>query len=168
MFLKLFSIEWTRLIRRTLLWFTLIVGGLRGAYYKTSIYDAANPLNINWLASIAATFYMTLVNLPYIALTLLFTIVTRSAFFSVILGLGYTQFIEFLLAGFFYGKGWTKWLFTNIHFSASFPLNSIGNRTVDIPSHLIAPIPALAVAAVYTLTILLLAILLYRRRDLGG
>ena len=147
---------------------TLLVGGLTGAYYKTYVYDVVNSFNINWLATLAAPFYMTLVNLPYLALTLLLAVVVRSTFFSVVLGLGYTQFIEFLLAGFFYGSSWTKWLFTSIHFSASFLLNSIGDRTVDIPSHLIAPIPALAIAAVYTLTILLLATLLYRRQDLGG
>ena len=129
---------------------TLLVGYLTGAYYKMVVYDVPNSFNINWLATLAAPFYMTLVNLPYLALTLLLAIVLRSSFFSVVVGLGYTQFIEFLLAGFLHAASWTKWLFTNIHFSASFLLNSIGNRTVEIPDHILAPMPALVVSILYT------------------
>ncbi len=147
---------------------TLLTGYLTGAYYKTVVYDAPNLFNINWLATLAAPFYMTLVNLPYLALTLLLTVLVRSSFFSVVVGLGYTQFIEFLLAGFLHGASWTKWLFTNIHFSASFLLNSIGNRAVEIPEHILAPSSALIVAAIYTLGLLCLASWLYRCQDVGG
>ena len=147
---------------------TLLVGGLTGTYYKTYVYDVVNSFNINWLATLAAPFYMTLVNLPYLALTLLLAVVVRSTFFSVVLGLGYTQFLEFLLAGFFYGKSWTKWLFTNLHFSTSFLLNNIGNKTAEIPSHLLNPIPALVTASLYTLILLSFAVWLYQRQDVGG
>jgi hypothetical protein len=106
--------------------------------------------------------------LPYIALALLLAILVRSTLFSAILGLGYTQVLEYLLTGLFHGAGWTRWLFTNVHFSASFLLNSIGSRSVDLPSHILAPAPALATAAAYTLGLLGLAAWLYRRQDLGG
>ena len=109
-----------------------------------------------------------LVNLPYLALTLLITVVVRSTFFSALLGLGYTQILEFMLAGIFYGKPWTRWLFTNVHFSASFLLNFIGNRVPELPAHILAPTPALIVAALYTLIFLTLATWLYRRQDVGG
>lgn len=147
---------------------TLLTGGLVGFYYKTWVYHVADTLNVNWLATLAAPLYMTLVNLPYLALTLVCTLAVRSTFFGVALGLGYTQFLEFLLAGIFYGAGWTKWLFTNLHFSASFLLNSIGNRAVELPAHVLAPLPALATAAAYTSLLLFLALWLYRRQDVGG
>jgi hypothetical protein len=147
---------------------TLIVGWAVGFYYKTYVYQVPNGLNINWIATLAAPFYMTLVNLPYIALTLIFAVALRSTFVSIVLGLGYTQILEFLLAGIFHGAGWTKWLFTNLHFSASFLLNSIGNRVTEIPAHILAPSPALVTSTIYTLIFLLLTIWLYRRQDVGG
>lgn len=147
---------------------TMLTGGLVGFYYKYYIYHAFSLANVNWLASLAAPFYMTLVNLPYLALTLLLAVALRSTFFSVALGLGYTQFLELLLTGLFYGKSWTKWLFTNLHFSASFLLNSIGNRQAELPAHILAPTPALVMALVYTLVLMTLAIWLYRRQDVGG
>ena len=147
---------------------TILVGGLVGFYYKMYVYHVPDSLNINWLATIATPFYMTLVNLPYIALTLLFAIAVRSTFFSIALGLGYTQIIENLLAGIFHGAGWTKWLFTNLYFSATFLLNSIGNRAVELPTHILTPGLALLTSAAYTLIFLVLAIWLYRRQDLGG
>lgn len=147
---------------------TLLIGWTVGYYYKTYVYHVPDVNNLNALAALAAPFYMTLVNLPYLALTLLITVTVRSTFFSVVLGLGYTQILEFMLAGIFYGASWTKWLFTNLHFSASFLLNFIGNRVPDLPTHILAPMPALVTAAVYTLTFLSLAIWLYRRQDVGG
>lgn len=147
---------------------TLIVGGLVGYYYKTFVYHMPDSLNLNWLATLAAPFYMTLVNLPYIALTFLVTVMVRSTFLSIVLGLGYTQFLEFLMAGIFFGKGWTKWLFTNLHFSATFLLNSIGNRTADIPARILDPVPAFITAVAYTLILIAAAAWLYRRQDLGG
>jgi hypothetical protein len=147
---------------------TIFVGALVGFYYKTYIYHVPDSLNINWLATIAAPFYMTLVNLPYLALTLLFAIATRSTFFSIALGLGYTQILENLLAGIFHGAGWTKWLFTNLYFSATFLLNSIGNRAVELPTHILSPGLALLTSAAYTFIFLALAIWLYCRQDVGG
>jgi hypothetical protein len=59
-------------------------------------------------------------------------------------------------------------MFTNLHFSASFLLNGIGNRIPDLPNNILAPAPALVTAALYTLILLALAIWLYRRQDVGG
>ena len=147
---------------------TLLVGLGVGFYYKTYIYQVANPFNINWIATLAAPFYMTLVNLPYIAVTLLLAVGLRSTFMSIVVGLGYTQLLEFLFAGIFHGASWTKWLFTNLHFSASFLLNSIGNRLTKLPGSILAPGPALVTSAAYTLILCILAIWLYRRQDVGG
>jgi hypothetical protein len=147
---------------------TLIVGWAIGFYYKTYIYHIPNQPNINWIATLVAPIYMTLVNLPYIALTLIFAVALRSTFASVIIGLGYTQILEFLFTGIFHGKPWTKWLFTNLHFSASFLLNSIGNRITEIPTSIVQPVPALVTATVYTLTFLAFAIWFYRHQDVGG
>ena len=147
---------------------TLFIGWAVGLYYKTNVYQSPNLLNLNWVATIAAPFYMTLVNLPYIALTLLFAVALRSTLASILLGLGYTQLLEFLLAGIVHGTGWTKWLFTNLHFSASFLLNSIGNRVADIPPAILAPATALITSIIYSLTLLYIAGWLYRRQDLGG
>lgn len=146
---------------------TLLVGGLTGLYFKSGVYHAYTLANINWLAVLAAPFYMTLTYLPYIALTLLLGLALRSTFLGVMLGLGYTQFLEFLLAGLFYGQGWTKWLFTNLHFSATFLLNAIGNRAVELPTHILPPGAALLTCAAYTSIYLALAIWLYRRQDVG-
>lgn len=147
---------------------TLIVGWAVGFYYKTYTYQVPDILNVNWIATLAAPFYMTLINLPYIALTLIFAVTLRSTFVSIVLALGYTQILEFLFAGIFHGAGWTKWLFTNLHFSASFLLNTIGNRVAEIPAHILAPAPALVASTIYTLIFLLLAIWFYRRQDVGG
>ncbi len=145
----------------------LVVGGLVGFYYKQYVYGAPDSLNVNWLATAAAPFYMPLVNLPYLALALLLAVGIRSTFFSAIVGLGYTQVLEYLLVG-FSKADWTRWLFTNVHFSASFLLNSIGNRTVVPPARILAPTPALFTAAAYTLVLAALALWLYRRQDVGG
>jgi hypothetical protein len=147
---------------------TLITGWAVGFYFKTYVYQVRNVLNVNWMATFAAPFYMTLVNLPYLALTLLFAVALRSTFVSIILGLGYTQILEFLFAGIFHGAGWTKWLFTNLHFSASFLLNTIGNRRSEMPASILAPAPALVTSTVYTLILFILAIWFYRRQDVGG
>jgi hypothetical protein len=147
---------------------TLVVGWAVGFYYKTYVYQVPDALNVDWVATFAAPFYMTLVNLPYIALTLLLAVVLRSAFMSVIVGLGYTQLLEFLFSGIFHGAGWTKWLITNLHFSASFLLNSIGNRALKLPGSILAPGPALVTSAAYTLILCWVTIWLYRRQDVGG
>jgi hypothetical protein len=147
---------------------TLVTGGLVGHCYKTLVYHTANVFNVNWLALVAAPLYMTLVNLPYIALALALTVAFRSTFFSVVLGLGYTQILEYLLTGIFFGAGWTKWLLTNVYFSVSFLLNSIGNKVVEAPVRVLASTPALVISAAYTLLLLILAVWLYRRQDVGG
>lgn len=147
---------------------TLFVGGGIGWYFKTYTYHAFSLANVNWLAAFAAPFYMTLVSLPSLALILLVTVVTRSTFASVAIGLGYTQFIEILMTGLFYNASWSKWLTRNLYFSATYLLNTIGNKTVDIPTRLFAPAPALITAAVYTLIFLAAALWLYRRQDVGG
>jgi len=147
---------------------TMVTGSLIGYCYKTFIYHTADVLNVNWLALLAAPFYMTLVNLPYIALALVLAVVFRSTFFSVILGLGYTQIFEYLLTGIFFGVGWTKWLLTNVYFSVSFLLNRIGNKVIETPVRILGSVPALITCAVYTLLLLFLAVWLYRRQDVGG
>lgn len=147
---------------------TLLVGGLTGWYFKTFTYSAYSLANVNWMAVLSATLYMTLVTLPYAALMLLITVVTRSAFASIAIGLGYTQFIEFLMTAFFYNTSWSRWLMRNLYYSGTYVLNTIGNKTVDIPSHLLQPVPAFVTAAIYTLIFLSLAIWLYRRQDIGG
>jgi hypothetical protein len=146
----------------------LVVGGGTGWYYKAFTYRAELVLNVNWMATIIAALYMTLVTLPYIALTLLITVVARSTLAGAVLGLGYTQFIEVLLTGLFFGASWSKWMMRNLHLSATYLLNSIGNKTVETPAALLAPLPALVTAALYTLIFLLLALWQYRRQDLGG
>jgi hypothetical protein len=146
----------------------LLIGWAVGYYYKTYVYHVPNVNNLDTLATLAAPFYMTLVNLPYLAVTFLITVLVRSTFFSILLGLGYTQILENLLAGIFYGAAWTKWLFTTLHFSASFLLNEIGNRIPKLPEHILAPTPALVTAMLYTLTLMALAIGFYRRQDLNG
>ncbi len=146
---------------------TLVVGGLVGFYYKHYVYGVTDVLNVNWSATAAAPLYMTLVNLPYLALTLALAVWLRSTFLSAVVGLGYAQVLDFMLSGIFHGAGWTKWLFTNVHFSASFLLNALGSRTVEPPSHVLSPIPALIVAAVYTMVLLAIAVWLYRRQDLS-
>jgi hypothetical protein len=147
---------------------TLLIGWAVGYYYKTYVYHVPNIDNVNELAALAAPFYMTLVNLPYLALALLITVLVRSTFFSILLGLGYTQILELMLSGIFHGASWTKWLFTSLHFSATFLLNTIGDRVPKLPEHILTPMPALGVAALYTLIFIALAIWLYRRQDVGG
>jgi ABC-type transport system involved in multi-copper enzyme maturation permease subunit len=146
---------------------TLATGGLVGLYYKHTVYGVPDLLNVNWTATAAAPLYMTLVNLPYLALTLALAVWLRSTFFSAVVGLGYAQVLDFMLTGLFHGAGWTRWLFTNVHFSASFLLNSIGNRSVELPAHILSPVAALLVAAAYTSIFLTIAVWLYRRQDLG-
>lgn len=146
----------------------LAVGAGTGWYFKTFTYQAYTVANVNWIAAITAVFYMTLVTLPYVAFMLLITVATRSTFAGIAIGLGYTQFIEILLTSIFYSAGWTKWMMRNLYFSATFLLNSIGNKTVGIPAQLLDPVPAFVTAAIYTLTFLSLAIWLYRRQDVGG
>lgn len=146
----------------------LVVGGLTGWYYKTFLFDAYSLANVNWSAAFAAALYMTLATLPYAAFVLLVTVVTRSSFAGIAIGLGYTQFFELLLSGAFYRADWSKWMMRNLHFSVTHLLNSIGNKTVDIPSYRLDPVPALIALTVYTLIFLSLAAWFYRRQDVGG
>src|SRR5689334_17258075 len=146
----------------------LIVGGGTGWYYKTFTYEAYTLANVNWMAVIGAAFFMTLVTLPYVAFMMLLSVITRSTFAGIAIGLGYTQFIEILITSFFYGSSWSKWLMRNLYLSGTFLLNSIGNKTVDVPAALHSPVAAFITAAAYTLIFLFLAIWLYRRQDLGG
>jgi hypothetical protein len=147
---------------------TLFTGGVIGWYYKTTLYHAFSLANVNWPAALAAPFYMTLVTLPALTFTLLVTVVTRSSFAGIAIGLGFTQFIEILMTGLLYGFPFSKWIMRNLYFSATYLLNSIGNKTVDIPPHLFAPEPAFIIAAIYTLIFLAAALWLYRRQDVGG
>ncbi len=147
----------------------LLVGGLTGWYFKTYTYNTFSMENVNWSATLIAPFYMTLVTLPYLALMLLATVATRSAFAGAAIGLGYTQFVEMLMDGIFYGTHWIKWMPRSLYMSATCLLNSIGNRTVTWrPEYFLAPIPAFITAALYTLILLALALHLYRRQDVGG
>ncbi len=147
---------------------TLGVGGATGWYYKTFMYQAFSVANVNWLATLAAPFYMTLVELPYLTLMLLLTVATRSAFAGIAIGLGYTQFIETLLGGLFYSTGWAKWMLRNLYFSATYLLNSIGNKPLPTPEYLLAPESAFVTTTIYTLIFLAAALWLYRRQDVGG
>ncbi len=147
---------------------TLAVGAAVGLYYKGFVYRVPEIININWLALAAAPLYMTLVNLPYLALALLLVVVVRSAFLGTILALGYAQILEFLLAGLFFQTAWVKWLCTNLHFSVTFLLNWIGNRSVTIPARIMPPEAALITSAAYTAVLVALAVAIYRRQDLGG
>ncbi len=147
---------------------TLLVGGATGWYYKTFMYHTFSLANVNWVAALLAAFYMTLVMLPYAAFMLLVTVATRSTFAGIAIGLGYTQFVEILMTAIFYNSHWSMLLMRNLYFSATYLLNSIGNKTVEIPSQLLPPVPAFFVAGVYTFLFLSLAIRLHRRQDVGG
>jgi hypothetical protein len=147
---------------------TLLVGGVTGWYYKTALYQAFSTANVNWVATLAAPFYMTIVTLPVLAFVLLATVATRSSFAGIAIGLGYTQFIEILMTALLYRFRWSGWIMRNLAFSATYLLNSIGNKVVDVPSHLFAPTPAFVIAAIYTLIFLCTALWLYRRQDAGG
>jgi hypothetical protein len=146
----------------------LAVGGGTGWYYKTFAYRADVVVNVDWMAAIAAAFYMTLVTLPYAAFTMLITVATRSTLGGAALGLGYTQLVEFVLTGLFYGAEWSKWNMRNLHLSATYLLNSIGHKAVEVPASLLGPLPAFVTASLYTLIFLSLALWLYQRQDLGG
>jgi hypothetical protein len=155
----------TRIVVQVL---TLITGWGVGFYFKSFVYHVPDVLNVNWMATAAAPLYMTLVILPYIAFTLLLAVLLRSTFISIVIALVYTQILEFLFAGLFHGSAWTRWLFTNVHFSASFLLNGIGNRAAQIPMNILSPGSALVTATAYTSLFLIFAIWLYRRQDLAG
>ncbi|HPN51999.1 MAG TPA: hypothetical protein PKW33_10460 [Anaerolineaceae bacterium] len=146
----------------------MISGGLTGFWCKVMVLRIPDVINVNWFQMLAAPFYMTLVNLPYIAMLIVIAVVVRSTFFSIVLGLGYNFFLEYLLTAIFHGAGWTKWLITNVYFSVSFLLNGIGDRSVATPGHILTPGPALITSAVYTMVFLALAVWIYRRQDVGG
>ncbi|GIK10488.1 MAG: hypothetical protein JETCAE02_03020 [Anaerolineaceae bacterium] len=148
----------------------VVTAGITGWHYKTQVFHfaLAEFLNVNWEATLAAVGYMTLVLTPYIALTALIAVLTRSAFASVVIGLGYTQFIEIVFTSIAYGENWTRWALRNLGFSATYLLNSIGNRVVEPPPHVFSPTSAFVVAGVYAAIFLSLAVWLYRRQDIGG
>lgn len=145
-----------------------LAGVLTGIYFKQFVLHAFSLENVNWLAALAAPFYMTLVSLPYITLSLLITVLVRSSFFSIALGLGYTLVLDNLLSGFLFGTPVAKWLFNNVYFSASFLLNQVGYRFEAAPGRLLGSLPALGVAGGYALVLVLAAVLFYRRQDLGS
>jgi hypothetical protein len=147
---------------------TLLVGGLIGWYFKTFTFHAFSLNNVNWTATLAAPFNMTLVTLPCLAFTLLAVAATRSAFGGIAIGLGYTQFIEFLLTSQFYSASWPRVLMRSLYYSGTGLLNSIGNKFVDLTPRVFAPTPAFLLATFYTLLCLTAALWLYRRQDLGG
>ncbi len=146
----------------------LLVGGGIGVYFRVSILESINLANVNWLATLSAPFYLTLVSLPYLALMMLITLVTRSAFFGAVIGLCYTQIFEMIFPAIFYATGLPKWLPTGFHISATYQLNAIGNKIVEIPDYLLNPTPAFVAAGIYTLILLAVVLWLYRRQDLGG
>ncbi len=147
---------------------SLIVGGGVGWFFKTFTYEVFSAENVNWIATLAAPFYMTLVSLPYIAFMLLITVITRSAFASVVVGLGLTQFVEILLTAAFYDNSLASLMPRNLYFSATYLLNSIGNVASEVRPGLLEPNLAFVAAAVYTILCLTTAVWLYRRQDLGG
>lgn len=146
----------------------MLVGSGVGWYYKTFVYDVYSLANLNVSAMIAAPFYMTLSLLPYLALILLFTVATRSTLAGAMIGLGYTQFIEFLLTAIFYGQKMLMFYPRNLNLSMTFLLNSIGNRVVEIPEALAQPVPAMIGSLIWTIVFLSAALWLYRRQDVGG
>jgi len=145
-----------------------LVGGGIGWYVKSQTFQTFSLANVNWLATLAAPFYMTLVTLPYLAFTLLITVASRSTIAGIVVGLGYTQFMETMLSRLFAGLDWTRWLMYNLYLSATYLLNGIGNQTVSVPPHLHRSVPALVIAAAYTLILLALGIGLFNRQDVGG
>jgi len=146
----------------------LFIGGGIGWYIKSQTFQAFSLANVNWLAALAAPFYMTLVTLPYLAFTLLVTVASRSTVAAIVVGLGYTQFVETMLTRLFAGLDWTRWLMYNIYLSATYLLNSIGNQIASVPSYLHRSVTAVVIAAVYTLILLALGISLFNRQDVGG
>lgn len=139
-----------------------------GWYYKTFVYDAYSLANLNIGAMVAAPFYMTLSQLPYLAMILLFTIATRSTLWGAVIGLGYTQFIEILITSIFHGKMFMMLHPHNLAASVTFLLNLIGNRVVEPPDYLAQPAPSMIGLLVYTILFLAAALWLYRRQDVGG
>lgn len=139
-----------------------------GWYYKTFVYDAYSLANLNVGAMAAAPFYMTLSQLPYLALILLFTVATRSTLWGAVIGLGYTQFIEILVTTIFHGRPFMMLHPHNLAASVSFLLNLIGNRVEEPYAYLAQPIPAMFGLLAYTILFLAAALWLYRRQDVGG
>ena len=156
------------LVTFILVMLALLIGSGIGWFYKTYTYNAFSLDNVNWAAVVAAPFYMTLVAMPAIVLVVLVTLASRSSFVGILFGLGYTQFLELLLTGIFYSANWAKWIMRNLTLSATFLLNEIGNKTVDIPARLLAPQTAFMTAALYTLIFFAAALWLHRRQDVGG
>lgn len=146
----------------------VVLAGVTGWYYKTYAFHATGFLNVNWVATISAIGYMTLVLLPYIALMALIIVATRSTFAGIVIGLGVTQFVEMMFTVLTLNVGWGRWAPRNLYFSATYLLNAIGDRFVETPPNLLAPVPTFITAAIYTLILLSLAIWLYRRQDIGG
>jgi hypothetical protein len=164
MFLRQVSIEIRKPVKHLALWSglaaLLLLLALFIVVHHSQILRLANFYKTNQPELLNGPLKMPgasfdLANLSYIALTLIFVFALRSTFVSVVLGLGYTQILEFLLAEIFHRAGWTNWLFTNLHFGANFLLNTTGNRVSEIPSSIFTRARALA-------------IWFNRHRDVGG
>lgn len=147
---------------------TLLFGGAFGLGYKLWISGGASVAGVNGLETAWALLYMTLVCLPYGVLTLLLALLTRSTFVSAAIGFGYTLVVENLLGAVFYQSDWIRWLPRSLYLSATYRLNHIGNRVVEVPMTLHEPVTACLLAAGYSVLLLGIAILWYRRQDVGG
>ncbi len=145
----------------------LLVGGGVGFYYKTFVYAQFSWANVNPSAILLSMVVLTVLILPYLGLTMVCSLLTRSTFGGLILGFGLTQFVELLLQSFFYWFSWIKWLPRSLYLSGTYMLNLIGNKQVFPPDNLFYGPWAMVIAAIYALFFLGLAISLYSRQDLG-
>ncbi|HRF48223.1 MAG TPA: hypothetical protein PLC98_11415 [Anaerolineales bacterium] len=148
--------------------FTVLAGGAFGLGYKFWLTGAFNLAGVNWLQLLWALFYMTIVCLPYGALALLLALLTRSTFLGAAIGFGYALVVENLVGAVFARVDLVRWLPRSLYLSATYMLNHIGDRTVEVPAVLHQPLFACLVAAAYAVVLLGFAILWYRRQDVGG
>lgn len=147
---------------------TLAAGAAFGLGYKAWLTGAASVAGVNLAEAAWALIYLTVVVLPYAALMLLLALIARSTFVSAAIGFAYVLVIENLAGAAFFDTPWIRWLPRNLYLSATYLLNHIGNKTVPVPDRLFESYTACAVAAAYTLILLGLAIVWYRRQDVGG
>lgn len=147
---------------------TLLAGGGFGLALKGYLYGSAAPTGVNVVEALLAPLYLTIAALPYAALMLLLALVTRSTLVSVAIGFIYTVVIEMGARALFADALWIRWLPGSLHLSATYHLNAIGNKVVEVPTSLHDPMTAVAIAAAYTAALLGAAIWIYRRQDLGG
>jgi ABC-type transport system involved in multi-copper enzyme maturation permease subunit len=147
---------------------TLLASGAVAWYYRANVFGGFSAANVNYSAVLLALLYMTLALMPYLALMLLITVASRSSFAGVIIGLGYTQFVELILTAVLHGRPWMAWYPHNLAASVSYLLNGIGNRVVEAPAYYARPLDAVYALMLYTLLFLSAAVWLYRRQDVGG